>query len=255
MTAVKERPMIFSGPMIRALLQGRKTQTRRVAKLPEQPEHRGGWEATTIGGDGSFVIRSTGRVPVSECAAIWNRTTGMTIACPYDVGDRIWVRETFQLFDPDVDPIPPERFGARAPYSGCEGDREIRWTAVYRADGELSHPQHGAVRWRSPIHMPRWASRLQLEVTEVRAQRVQAITCEDAIAEGAFYTQYHSTKDGWSLVETTGSGQCLGSPQMAFANQWNVIHGGPNWNLKPGSPWDDNPLVWAVSFKRVEESR
>src|SRR6185295_15848209 len=121
------------------------------------------------------------------------------------------------------------------------------------------------------LFMPRWASRFLLEIAMVRAMRIQQMTREDAIAEGVFFTDYGKhehqlsvdggktwgvmlqQRAGWSYRKTTGHEQCLGSPQMAFANEWNRIHAGDRWNLKPGpSPWDQNPWVWVYTFRRTQ---
>jgi hypothetical protein len=122
---------------------------------------------------------------------------------------------------------------------------------------------------RSPLFMPRWASRINLEPVLAVLQPLHDLTREDVIAEGVFHTDYgqhehqlsadggrtfgvtRTQRAGWSYRKTTSHEQCLGSPQMAYANEWNRVHAGDRWNLKSGpSPWDQNPWVWTYTFRR-----
>lgn len=224
---MKERGMIFNCEMVRALLDGRKTQTRRIMK--PQPEKISAEDE--CGAPGYWVPFHAGRTMV--------RNDDMRIACPYGlVGDRIWVRETFQgplvseeLFEEYR--AHPEKFetpqyceyaangGAKPEY--CDLDDNLR---------------HG---WRPSIHMPRWASRLTLEITSVRVERLNDISEEDARAEGII--------DGGCL--NCGEPEPCGcvNPQPdatdAFAYLWQSIYGQENW--------DANPWVWVIAFKRIEE--
>lgn len=208
-----DRPIIFSAPMVRALLDGRKTQTRRVLK----PQPRLG-----LYGDGSIIRNDyfvwepkPGRViPFTDtCAYQWREHL------PYAPGDRLWVREAW---------FP-------APYPHIH----------YRADGELDR------KWKSPIHMPRWASRLTLIVTDVRVQRVQEISGEDARAEG-IYSHDHPELGrlySYDVAGHIGVG-CRNSvtvkpagwsdPKGAFGSLWEKIHG--------RASWDANPWVVALTF-------
>ncbi len=233
-----DRPIIFSAPMVRALLDGRKTQTRRLLKLPikthsggviyERPD-MGGWEATTHGGAGCFTIgRSGERIPVPERPGIWHRTCGVCVGTSFDVGDRLYVREAW------------------APVSACThndpGTQAIADRGFYRADdstvdGEID-------RWRPSIHMPRWASRLTLFVEDVRVQRLNEISEEDAIAEGvvdmgrrdgAPYPHFHIPGVPEVRVEH--------DPISVFAGLWESLHGEGSWAA--------NPWVVAVSFRVV----
>jgi hypothetical protein len=199
--AVKERPILFSAPMVKAILAGRKTQTRRVVKGPITGVHEGVPYRIIHGGhdcDGANFRRD--------------------IKCPYgQPGDRLWVRETFSLvpcsagcekypngFDPTIASV-------RQPNAPHEGVR-------YRATWDKTH----SARWRPSIHMPRWASRITLEITDVRVERLHGISESDKLAEGA-------------------------TPEVPFGTVWRKI------NTKPGIRWEDNPWVWALTFRRITE--
>src|SRR5689334_647141 len=139
--------------MVRALLAGEKTQTRRIVKLPAEPTHRGGWEATTIGGPG-VTTKPGGGDPVPEQPAIWNRTTGTTIACPYGVrGDRLWVRETHAQFcvGEGLDRAVPQCVAYRAT---CDDDGGFDYV---NGRGEIMGLK--ITKWTPAIHMPRGVCR------------------------------------------------------------------------------------------------
>ena len=192
---VREKPIIFSGPMVRAILEGRKSQTRRVLK--PQPEIRDGndsiWMGPPFGPNAYSGVYPDGLKVVSSVK--------------YAPGDRLWVREAWAK----------------------DGDCPLQ----YRAGPHVADDALG-VRWRPPIHMPRWASRITLEVTEVRVQRLQDISEEDARAEGAPCCVM--CEDG-SFYENKDHG----SLYCGFAGLWASIHG-------PGS-WEANPWVAAITFK------
>ena len=169
------------------------------------------------------------------------------IVCPYGrPGDHLWVREMFCADD--------------GHYSGPVG-------YLYRADFEKDLD---VKIWTPSIHMPRAASRITLEVTGIRVERLQNISREDAIAEGATSRPncagYSGTRDGWCMDwspvgrdaahgtdrKLTESDICHSTPQSAFGNLINTLHGGKNWNLKPTNLWDQNPFVWVVEFRRIK---
>lgn len=210
-TTMTERPILFSAPMVRAILAGTKTQTRRVLK-GVQP-----WGVR----DGK-----------PEWAIADSAPT-----CPYGKpGDRLWVRETWYCDDYRVQ---------RGPYlkpADMELD-EARsdGTLIYRAScGDRPYEAEQPV-WRPAIHMPRWASRLTLEITGVRAERLQAISQEDARAEGV-----HRNVDGlWSggAWKHIAQPNRYSDPCNAFCDLWASINGGESW--------DANPWVWVVEFKRA----
>lgn len=180
---MRERPILFSGPMVRAIIEGRKTVTRRVVKprdLAWMDEHQG--------------LRE-------PCNAI---------RCPYgQTGDRLWVRETFAVY-------------------GNEKMAAIH----YRADRPHHVGQKG-MGYKPSFHMPRWASRILLEITAVRVERLQDISQEQAMAEGVLSCE--------SALDPDGNGY---SPYELFSALWVSINGHDSWHA--------NPWVWVVEFKRVE---
>lgn len=198
-----ERPILFSGAMVRAILAGTKTQTRRVVKPRKDPDYGRELSPCEIAGD-EHIAR----------------------LCPYGApGDRLWVRETF------AGSIAYERHG----YPLKEWGNKI-W---YVADGE---PRSGQwTRPRPSIHMPRCLSRITLEVTEVRVERLQDISDQDAVAEGTPCYVCGGPMDGRSEDDC----HCFHRRATAsdYRGLWESING-------PGS-WEANPWVWCVSFRRI----
>ncbi|WP_130997388.1 hypothetical protein [Klebsiella variicola] len=200
---MKERGMIFNGEMVRAILDGRKTQTRRIIK------------DCTVGRD-----------QISKFIQIEKKFIGcypedvpelIRECCPYGVpGDRIWVRETFC-------PVDDTQYG---------GEKWVDYRATPRY--EASHPagwdsapnDAEALKWRPSIHMPRWASRILLEITGVRVERLRSMSQDDARAEG--------------VIAASGPMEA----GLAFRELWDSIYGEESWKA--------NPWVWVIEFKRVE---
>lgn len=212
---MKERPILFSAPMVRAILEGRKNQTRRAIKLPNE---RGEWEASTIGGDGTYHSDGT---PAPEMACIWNIKTGTTLVCPHGKhGDRLWVRETWQgpLFEGDL------------PEDHMSDKYEKPEFCHYKASGDncdfIDADDNLVSRWRPSIHMPRWASRILLEITNVRVERLQEISDEDSLDEGIY---------------PTSTGLYRGSAISQYKKLWESINGQGSWDL--------NPWAWVIEFK------
>lgn len=244
-----ERPILFSAPMVRALLEGRKTQPRRLIKAPGIEEAVAGHYYPSL--NAAQFRRADGR-------------DSLPLTCPYGrVGDRLWVRETWGAMSSELSRA-SVAYAARLPAGKTLQDTDGGCNVVTVPEEWRDRLGHlvDTERWRPSIHMPRWASRLTLEVTDIRVQRLQDITGEDAQAEGARrfdeLPSVHPCGQGprWSMEAPSSTWQCLGSARMAFANYINALHGGPRWNLKDEAPlWDRNPWVWAVRFRLVEGSR
>lgn len=202
---MKERPILFNGDMVRAILEGRKTQTRRIIKV--QPE-------SDIFGL-RYITESSN--PKNEGKYFWsiNYATGIKeksdlFSCPGGkVGDRLWVREAFAI-------VPRTAYAMSDGVQQTINPDDPYNTAIYRAGWERSAP-----RWIPSIHMPRWACRIQLEITDIRIQRLLDIPHDDAIAEGF-----------------TGE-----KPTCEFISTWRDIYG--------EADIDQNVWVWVIEFKRV----
>ena len=213
---MKERPILFSGPMVRAILDGRKTQTRRVVKL-----------------------NAAGRVKEPGSPRNWHLDDpDAVLACPYgQPGERLWVRETFK---------------AVASGEVKNGYGEVRYGFAYQADGATrwqEHPtiihdltgqpptgpmQFNPVPWKPSIHMPRKASRITLEISGVRVERLNDI-CE-----------LHAQKEGAPLLSCGYDAKAdlsFASHVKGFSNLWESING-------HGS-WEKNPWVWVIEFRRL----
>lgn len=220
LTSVVYHPILFSGAMVRAILEGRKTQTRRVIK--PQP-------AIVTGRDGvTPVMRWRDRIDTPlvvgpDCLRRY---------CPYGApGDRLWVRETWAAsLDSDGDMQEPIIY--RATY-----DESLYGPLVPRFDARATEiwDTVGNTGWRPSIHMPRAYSRITLEVTGVRVERVQDITLEDARREGC-------EEPDWPRYY---KGELVFDAREAFQHLWNDING------PRGYGWQVNPWVWVVEFKRM----
>lgn len=219
-----ERPILFSGPMVRALLDGRKTQTRRVVNSAKNC-----WRFV-----GENCNPAQFFTPEDDCKFAYCR-----IGQP---GDRLWVRETFCVLDAPyhfTDPTKPRDVMIHGRRNG----------AAYRADvksedSERCRKEYG-YRWRPSIHMPRWASRLTLEITGVRVERVQEISEEDARAEGVDWASPQFIE-----VEPDEDPREVGYPRStaSFARD-NYRRLWDSLNKKRGFSWDTNPWVWVIEFK------
>lgn len=213
---MKERPILFSGPMVRAILEGHKTQTRRVIKPSLGGlAGLGFWGYDTTAGDGATTVMFGDQLGYTK----------VRVRCPYgQPGDRLWVRETWH----------PHGVG-RAP----------NWTSdlvIYRADNEGLQPFDGCssqplpapvqwhgkqtANWRPSIHMPRWASRITLDIMDVWIERLQDI--------------------GSAAARTEGVDAPDALLRSKFATLWDSI------NAKRGYGWDSDPWVWVIAFKRVQ---
>lgn len=196
---MKEKPILFSGQMVRAIIDRRKTQTRRIVK--PQPD----W--------------------IDKSVMFWRGKAAMINEhrCPYgQPGDRIWVRES------------------HAPAADCWGrwERSIEKNCNLFGPGELHYKADSGKpyidRWRPSIHMPRWASRITLEITGVRIERLCDIDKTDSIAEGC--AGGHGAIAGYTYNAT---------PIEQFRALWDSI------NAKR-APWASNPWVWVIEFRRIK---
>lgn len=226
---MRARPILFSAPMVRAILEGRKSQTRHLCKGARD----------------------------LSCAADWPLDT-----CPYGIpGDRLWVRETWEQVHPLQ--IEEGRYSQKG-YAGIPGPPPVNYRAIYRADGEyppiyslggepwpyrslepfernglqafVDHP-----RWTPSVHMPRWASRITLEITDVRVERLQDISEADALAEGIVHFG-----DGGFVSDNDGR-HYGADPIESYAALWESINGADSWAA--------NPWVWVIEFRRVHDAK
>lgn len=208
---MKERPILFSAPMVRAILDGRKTQTRLAVK--PQPSMERDCEP-----------EGYNWVPMHKGRELSHHQ------CPYgQPGDRLWVREAFRLFDAQEE---------CACYDLCVCSRHHGKT-VYQADEDC-----GESKWKPSIHMPRWASRITLEITGIRVERLQDVSETDAVAEGV--ERYAPDQNYWHeyFANPTGDARrCCLSARESFAGLWKSLYGVDSWYA--------NPWVWAIEFKRI----
>lgn len=255
---MNDRPILFSGSMVRAILREierpgtGKTQTRRVIKLPHQ-NPLGVWEPTTVGGKGVYFGDGS---PAPERPAIWHTRTGDCIQMKYAAGNRLWVREAWWHPEPYsygtspsgdemeaprmVSKFAPIHFAADGNPPNCSnrhyGQAGLR-------GGKFAAPDPWAVWTKRPsIHMPKWASRITLEVTGVKVERLQDISEEDAVAEGCF------------------KGKASG---RVFANQASMHFGGDQWanaldwyadlweEINGRGSWEANPWVAVYTFRPI----
>ncbi|EOZ9987756.1 TPA: hypothetical protein MDT59_002293 [Klebsiella pneumoniae] len=233
-----ERGMIFNGEMVRAILDGRKTQTRREVKLNLDISCLAttyDW-ATSLAANHYQGLTEEQIQQKAESLrgvihpVILDNGQMVSIICPHGKPrDRIWVRETFC-------PVDDTQYG---------GEKWVDYRATPKF--EASHPagwdsapnDAEALKWRPSIHMPRWASRILLEITDVRVERLNAINEHDAQAEGVaklrggFWKHY---QPGWTQHQLSARG--------SFVTLWKSIYGDESWN--------SNPWVWVISFERIE---
>ena len=205
----KEHPILFSTPMVKAILAGKKTVTRRVAKPPFDLLFAGGAKPSDLS-----------RAPYGE------------------PGDRLWVRETWRTDERATNTVWGIRFRADDAFVEIEKSPEAadRWIEAHGSG------KHG-VDWRPSIFMRPWMCRIRLEITDVRVERIQSITDEQACAEGTPCWVCGRTIDGLSENDCA----CFHSraARDSFEVLWDSING-------KRAPWKGNPWVWAVSFKRIE---
>lgn len=229
-SAVRESPIFFLAPMVRAILDGTKTQTRRIVK-----------------GAALELLRPDGFTP--EYVAMPENS----VICPFGkAGDRLWVRETWQFYDWTEYGEPCIRYAADDARLWPEIEDEQTGLKLMDVWAALSDPENYAIdnraadrRWRPSIHMPRWACRIVPEVTGIRVERLQDISESDCIAEGI---ERFATVGGSAWRDYSGgsgfSVRDQHSTRSSFRSLW----------TSTGGDWDANPWVWVVEFKRVDNS-
>lgn len=224
-TKTKERPILFSGPMVRAILDGKKTQTRRVVKWPKAaPDQDPDYPHEIVKNDWPEWHHNDG----------WGIVRERKLRCPYGrPGDTLWVRETWQQYQQGPG---NRRAVVDTPFEGAP--------TIYAADSQDYEPP----RWRPSIHMPRWASRLTLRITDVRVERLNEISIGDIEDEGV-----------GEMIEDPDS-----IPGEAFARAEHAMIGGVSVGPDPvvhgfaalwdsinakTYPWESDPWVWCVTFE------
>jgi hypothetical protein len=194
---MKQRPIIMSAESVQAILDGRKTQTRRVIKKPEK------W--TIEKQDDELYLYED----------IYGDHHNVIEKCPYgQIGDRLWVKESYTFAN----------FGKVTIYKSDKKDQ-------FGEDWKITASQTNS--WKSPLFMPRSASRITLEITNIRVERLRDITQEDVAKEG--------------IISVINDKVVCSNPNDTFIEQWDKL------NAKRGYSWDSNPFVWVIEFRRVEK--
>ncbi len=228
---MSEKPILFSAPMVRAILDGRKTMTRRVIR--PQP-------TLTQEFPGRDSVWRWKNAQYSECILC----DVLPTLCPYGVaGDTLWVRETWAEFIDEFTSPDDHTILYRA-------DNAAMWQPIsMRANFNPLNHEHNP-KWRPSIHMPRWASRITLKVLDVRVERVAVITEDDARAEGMY--RLDPTRHSPHSIMDGDEGLCNATAVECFRWLWDRLNG--NRKDKHGKrlpyAWDDNPWVWVVEFEK-----
>lgn len=211
---MNEHPIIFSAAMVQAILASDKTMTRRV--INPQPECHGKSLAEPCKGAGLYHVNLNGCLCCAGCLkkveySIEGHDTIRVIKCPYGViGDRLWVRETWKFNDFETDPDYP---------AFC---KDAKPKYIYAEDSKFYGGHYEEMKpWKSPLFMPKEASRITLEITNIDVQRVQDITPADARREG--FVDVEAFRDGWDKIHKN----C------------------------PERLWDESPWVWVIEFRRI----
>lgn len=230
--AVREHRLLIPGVMIPRVLDGSKTQHRIPIRPQPLARNRGWWDWGYKYG----APKATSPRTSFWHAETWAKESGSAPIddyCPLGrPGDRLWVPETWAVVHDD-DTMPEAQ-------ALEEAREQMPWASIaYREQAIGGYAASHLRRWLSSASMPRWASRITLEITEVRVQRLQEISEEDAQAEGVYND--HSTPDGWGFEATCGNVY-----RRNFARSWDSING-------KKAPWSSNPWPWCLSFRRITE--
>ena len=233
---MSEKPILFSAPMVRAILDGRKTKTRRVVKPVR------GFESCNICRPDFMADQDK----------VWwhgadTERVGVAQSCPYgQIGDLLWVREEHYRFGHWEEVSSVRTRTGRQKWAFVQDSREVLFDAPaeFRKGRQHKDPFTPAWHKRLARFMPRWASRITLEITDVRVERLQDIDGRDAIDEGIEKTDW---KYSCEPFKNYNGGRPFSSPKASFKSLWESING-------PDS-WDANPWVWVIGFKRVESGK
>jgi len=227
---MKERGILFKGEMVKAILDGTKTQTRRIVK-PQPSENI--WDC----------LRGCQPMRRRKYEYMGDGSIEISIKPYAFVGDRLYCKEAWATGD-KLDKYNATQIAEMAEEAGFEG-MNPKCPLLYKDDSRIQWGHNDLAdfgpfgRWRSPRFMPKWASRITLEITEVRVERVQEISEGDARAEGVSWPEGAQE----SNIRKWGSEQ---TARMRFADLWDSI------NAKRGYSWESNPWVWVITFRRMQ---
>jgi len=221
---MKERPILMATASVQAILNGPKTQTRRIIKIPKQGRIKSGYVC-----ENGLFYNNKGYVRI--CFDTSGLADFESLYCPYgQVGDRLWVKETWAT-ENQYNSLKPSQIPHSARIWYLADDSRPAWVG----------------RTRSALFMCRWMSRILREITEIRAERVQDISEEDAIAEGIERHTDSGNNIFWFEVASDYHGDTQGVTAIeAFGKLWDSI------NAKRGHGWDKNDWVWPISFKEID---
>lgn len=235
----KERPILFSTPMVQARLNGTKTMTRRTKGLDKINENPDDWQFEWA----DFYLKKpytfTQKSTVNEKSLVERNFNQEQINCPFGmIGDVLWVKETFNISPNDQ--LTPDEKNNCIPHEGNPEEYSIVYKASSKENTHPDHPEWGKKKWKPSLFMPKSAARIFLEITDIRVERLQSIPEQDAINEGIEPCGTHGYKNYLSKTEML----CKLNPIESFKTLWQSINGVESW--------DKNPFVWVLQFKRIK---